>query len=227
MRPCNQVRQHGANFHGYILPINALYGNVSGTMYICTNVYGYSVPTGKFKALKNGRVVEIKKRHYPLKVWNGFRYIDTTTEKYPQIRAYIMEYMKSPDFIRGEVIQCGFKTRKKAKEHKDILSVCPKIKRHPQAQYGAKSGCYSQSRVDGRGYSIDWEEKSMPLELNSHGMDCLWNECQSTKTERKLSIRPATMNPFEGVTDTDEAKRRDGMKIKQIKCRPGKPYTVE
>nr|UWD54557.1 MAG: hypothetical protein [Bacteriophage sp.]UWD75494.1 MAG: hypothetical protein [Bacteriophage sp.] len=118
--------------------------------------------------------------------------------------------MNSADFISEEPVKCRRDTRA-------IASMLPREKKHPQPMYGSKSGCYSQARVDGQGYNISWEEDSKPV--FGHGLPVKYSEGHR--------LPPVGFNSFEGYTDTPEARRRDGMKIKQIKCRPGKVYVVE
>lgn len=209
MKPCKQVLAFGTNFHGYSVPKYALFGSVSGVLYVCTNVFGY-------------REKITKQKHFPLKVWNGFRYENTTTENYPTIRKYIVQYMNNtPDFVREKCIYCEHRSQKAMREELYIRSLRPGFKEHPQPQYGAKSGCYSQARVDGCGYDISWEEKSKP-ELGILGLPYTGD---MIKYKERMPV--ATFGSFEGYTDTQEAHRRDGMKVKQIKCRPGKPYITE
>ncbi len=73
--------------------------------------------------------------------------------------------------------------------------------------------CYKQSMVDGKGYSIDWEAEiqAMPEE----GYNGLPVQYPNGK-------KSASFTPFEGVTDTEKAMRRDGMKVNQTKIRPEK-----
>lgn len=118
--------------------------------------------------------------------------------------------MRTKDYIHEKSIPCRRDTR-------TIASIVPQVKKHPQPMYGSRSGCYSQARVDGQGYDISWEEDSKPV--FGHGLP--------VKYETGHRMPPAGFNAFEGYTDTPEAKRRDGMKVKQIKCRPGKVYVVD
>lgn len=189
MKPCSQVRGFGTNFHNYVLPLYSLFGNVNGTLYVCIRPH-YRVSR--------------------LKVWNGYRWVDTTTKDHPDIRHFIIGFMNSADFISEEPVKCRRDTRA-------IASMLPREKKHPQPMYGSKSGCYSQARVDGQGYNISWEEDSKPV--FGHGLPVKYSEGHR--------LPPVGFNSFEGYTDTPEARRRDGMKIKQIKCRPGKVYVVE
>ena len=189
MKPCSQVRGFGTNFHNYVLPLYSLFGNVNGTLYVCIRPH-YRVSR--------------------LKIWNGYRWVDTTTKDHPDIRHFIVAFMNSADFISEEPVKCRRDTRA-------IASMLPREKKHPQPMYGSKSGCYSQARVDGQGYNISWEEDSKPV--FGHGLPVKYSEGHR--------LPPVGFNSFEGYTDTPEARRRDGMKIKQIKCRPGKVYVVE
>ena len=122
MKPCSQVRGFGTNFHNYVLPLYSLFGNVNGTLYVCIRPH-YRVSR--------------------LKVWNGYRWVDTTTKDHPDIRHFIIAFMNSADFISEEPVKCRRDTRA-------IASMLPREKKHPQPMYGSKSGCYSQARVDGQ-----------------------------------------------------------------------------
>lgn len=214
MRPCTQVLHIGPNFHGWTLPQYSLFGNVSGTLYVCTNVFGYT-----HEGLdKKFRTVKIK--DFPLSVWNGYRWVGDTTENHPDIRRFILAYMREKSFVREHCVKCEHHMAKHEREVQDnirALSSCiPQFKKHPQPLYGQRSGCYSQSRVDGRGYDISWEE-------NIVGMTDTYGSTYTGVPVQYSDFKPvATFSAFEGYTDTPEAKRRDGMKVKQIKCRPTK-----
>lgn len=71
--------------------------------------------------------------------------------------------------------------------------------------------CYKQSMVDGKGYSIDWEENIQSM--SEEGYNGLPVQYPNGK-------KVASFTPFEGVTDTELATRRDGMKVNQTKIRP-------
>lgn len=203
MRPCTQVLHIGPNFHGWTFPQYSLFGNVSGTLYVCTNVFGY---THDKKSRKD----------FPLSVWNGFRWVGDTTENHPDIKRYMLAYMREKSFVRKHCVKCEHHLQKIEQEQKDLLACGPQFKKHPQPSFGSKSGCYSQSRVDGRGYDISWEE-------NIVGMTDAYGNKYTGVPVQYSDFKPvATFAAFEGYTDTPEAKRRDGMKVKQIKCRPTK-----
>ena len=208
MRPCTQILHIGPNFHGWTLPQYSLFGNVSGTLYVCTNVFGYTHGLDK------------KFRDFPLSVWNGYRWVGDTTENHPDIRRFILAYMRETTFVRKHCVKCEHhmaKHERDVQENIRALSSCmPQFKKHPQPLYGAKSGCYSQSRVDGRGYDISWEENIVGM------VDKYGNTYTGVPVQYSGSKPVAAFSAFEGYTDTPEAKRRDGMKIKQVKCRPTK-----
>lgn len=211
MRPCTQVLHIGPNFHGWTLPQYSLFGNINGTLYVCTNVFGYT-HEGLDKKL---RTVKIK--DFPLSVWNGYRWVGDTTENYPSIRRFILAYMRDEkSFVREHCVKCEHHMRYVDEQVAELRAMMPQFKKHPQPLYGQRSGCYSQSRVDGRGYDISWEE-------NIVGMtDDYGNTYTGVSVQYSDSKPVATFAAFEGYTDTPEAKRRDGMKVKQIKCRPTK-----
>lgn len=205
MKPCTQILHIGPNFHGWTFPQYSLFGNVSGTLYVCTNVFGYT----------HGN-----RKDFPLNVWNGYRWVSDTTENHPDIRRFMVAYMREKSFVRKHCVKCEHHMAKHEREVQDnirALSSCmPQFKKHPQPLYGQRSGCYSQSRVDGRGYDISWEE-------NIVGMTDDYGNTYTGVPVQYSGFKPvATFAAFEGYTDTPEAKRRDGMKVKQIKCRPTK-----
>ena len=188
MKPCSQVRGFGTNFHNYVLPLYSLFGNVNGTLYVCIRPH-YRVSR--------------------LKVWNGYRWVDTTTKDHPDIRHFIIAFMNSADFISEEPVKCRRDTRA-------IASMLPREKKHPQPMYGSKSGCTHRHELTVRA-------------ITSHGKKIpnLYRSWLPVKYSEGHRLPPVGFNSFEGYTDTPEARRRDGMKIKQIKCRPGKVYVVE
>ena len=203
MRPCTQVLHIGPNFPGWTLPQYSLFGNVSGTLYVCTNVFGY---THDKKSRKD----------FPLSVWNGYRWVRDTTENHPDIRRFILAYMREKSFVRKHCVKCEHHMRYVDEQVAELRAMMPQFKKHPQPMYGQRSGCYSQSRVDGRGYDISWEE-------NIVGMTDDYGNTYTGVPVQYSDFKPvATFAAFEGYTDTPEAKRRDGMKVKQIKCRPTK-----
>lgn len=204
MRPCTQVLHIGPNFHGWTLPQYSLFGNINGTLYVCTNVFGY---THDKKSRKD----------FPLSVWNGYRWVGDTTENYPSIRRFILAYMRDEkSFVREHCVKCEHHMRYVDEQVAELRAMMPQFKKHPQPMYGHRSGCYSQSRVDGRGYDISWEE-------NIVGMTDAYGDTYTGVPVQYSEFKPvATFAAFEGYTDTPEAKRRDGMKVKQIKCRPTK-----
>ena len=204
MRPCTQVLHIGPNFHGWTLPQYSLFGNINGTLYVCTNVFGYTHD-------KKSR------KEFPLSVWNGYRWVGDTTENYPSIRRFILAYMRDEkSFVREHCVKCEHHMRYVDEQVAKLRAMMPQFKKHPQPMYGHRSGCYSQSRVDGRGYDISWEE-------NIVGMTDAYGDTYTGVPVQYSDFKPvATFAAFEGYTDTPEAKRRDGMKVKQVKCRPTK-----
>lgn len=204
MRPCTQVLHIGPCFHGWTLPQYALFGDVSRTFYVCTNVFGYT-HTVNSKPVKD----------FPLKIWNGYRWVENTTENYPAIRRYILTYMKN-DGVKKHCVKCAHHMRYVDEQVSELRAMMPQMKKHPQPMYGSRSGCYSQSRVDGQGYDISWEETYKPA------TDMFGDTYKGVAVQFSGSKPVASFGTFEGYTDTPEAKRRDGMKVKQIKCRPTK-----
>lgn len=93
----------------------------------------------------------------------------------------------------------------------------PRERRVPTAQ----SRCFKQCQVDGSGYNISWEEKYYQPVNAATG-----TPYTGLPTQYRDKMPVATFTEFEGYTDSLMALRRDGLKIDQTKCRPGKPVTV-
>lgn len=93
----------------------------------------------------------------------------------------------------------------------------PQERRVPVPQ----SRCFKQCQVDGSGYNISWEEKHyQPINAATK------TPYTGFPTQYRDKMPVATFAEFEGYTDSPVALRRDGLKIDQTKCRPGKPVTV-
>lgn len=65
--------------------------------------------------------------------------------------------------------------------------------------------------VDGKGYSIDWEVNIQPMPEEGYN---------GLPVQYPNGKKAASFTPFEGITDTELATRRDGMKVNQTKIRP-------
>lgn len=193
MRVCNQILKLGVNFHGWTLPLYSLYGSVDGTLYVCTNLFP-------------------RKDHwYNIKVWNGYRFVDETTEHFPAIRKAIKSYMTSDTFVRTKCVKCEHKTRAKKREFhaskRDLNSIMPHAKK-PQT-YVHGTDCYSQSCVDGKNYDLSMDERVYCEPFTVSGVP----------VEYRGSKPVATFSHFDGLLDDVQ---NDHMKIKQVKIRPEK-----
>ena len=98
-----------------------------------------------------------------------------------------------------------------------IINACgPQERKIPQPQ----SRCFKQCQVDGRGYNISWEENyyeptNYPVRNNRYTGN-------PVEYEKGHTLPKAAFTPFEGFTDSDYARRRDGLKIDPTKCKPQK-----
>lgn len=189
MKPCSQVRGFGTNFHNYVLPLYSLFGNVNGTLYVCIRPH-YRVSR--------------------LKVWNGYRWVDTTTKDHPDIRHFIIAFMNSADFISEEPVKCRRDTRA-------IASMLPREKKHPQPMYGSKAAVTHRHELTVRAITF----------MGRRFQTCIrsWFTCQvfrSVTDYRRWALIASKVTPTRQKHVVEM-----GMKIKQIKCRPGKVYVVE
>lgn len=100
------------------------------------------------------------------------------------------------------------------------FSELPQRKQHPQPQFGQKSGCYSQSRVDGRGYDISWEEDII-IDENTRLYG--YNGCPVEFIGSHVSMAANTTNTvFMPFGEPDPDVHKDHLKINQTKIRPEK-----
>lgn len=196
MKPCSQVLAYGPNFHGRVLPLYALYGNVNNKLYYCSKLTPNS------------------DKYYTIFIWDDYHFVwqKTSTQFHEDIRRFMASYMRLSSFVRQRCVPS-----KRYHKNTDLFleKESPVFKLHPQPQYGKKSGCYSQSRVDGNGYDIKSEEKYKPL-CNYSGIPVEY------KGNKPVIGRHQGFNRFEGVG----SDRRDGLKIDPTKCRPGKPQMI-
>lgn len=181
MKPCKQNLNFGACLFGRVLPLYCLFGNVSGITYY-SDSRGLHVYNTRRQAWQKARM---------------------DNPRYNRIFGYMEAFCETPGYIDKPTIEC-------IRYNRDMTAVVPREKKHPEPMYGKTSGCYSQARVDGRGYNNDWEEKNIPNRGN--GLPVEYNQNKPV----------ATFKSFEGYTDTPEAKRRDGLKVDQTKIRPEK-----
>lgn len=183
MKPCKQVKAFGTCIFGRVLPLYSLFGNVSGITY--------------YYDTKGLHVYNNNTLHWFL--------AKVPQKRYNEIFTYINAFCVSPEYINKPTVECR-------RDGRAIASLVPREKKHPQPMYGKTSGCYSQARVDGRGYNLDWEEKVLPV--HGDGLPVYYE---------KGHTKPiAAFTSFEGYTDTPEAKRRDGLKVDPKKVRPEK-----
>lgn len=77
--------------------------------------------------------------------------------------------------------------------------------------------CYKQAMVDGKGYDISWEERVQPMPEEGYN---------GLPVEYPNGKKQVSFMPFEGITDTREFNRKNGMKVNQTKIRPQKTAVV-
>lgn len=152
MKPITQVKSHTVCINGWVLPINALYGNVYGQTYACTDFTPVQ---------KNGR------EYYNIRVLLECGWRSDTTWKYGAIYKHIRDFMKRPEFVNESMVFCAHKhvlaqkerAREKARENqkrreeyreaREVRSICPKERRAGGYNYKVSS----QYSVDGKEYS--------------------------------------------------------------------------
>ena len=202
-------------FEGYAVPKGAIYGRAL-VPYIdilgCTNDYLFFVCDAP-KTLKTGMLyVHIMKREWNNNAVGSVKRITWHDVKvgvnhpiFTAVRekcAEIGGYPKVTTFTdpRKEAV-------KVAEMYSQVAHSACKVRKaqEPQAR------CYKQSMVDGKGYSIDWEENIQPTPEEGYN---------GLPVQYPNGKKAASFTPFEGVTDTELATRRDGMKVNQTKIRP-------
>ena len=113
----------------------------------------------------------------------------------------------------GVPVVTTFKNVEAIKARRDLRSVSCELnfRKHPTPQ----CRCYKQAQVDGKNWCLDWEEEIQPMQdIDGYHYNAL--------PIQDNGIKQAPFSSFEGVTDTIEARRRNGMKVNQTKCRPEK-----
>lgn len=209
-------------FEGYPVPKGAIYGRIL-VPYVdiygsITNDYVFFV-CDKPKMLKTHTLsIHIMKREWNNNAtcavkritWHDIK-VGVNHPIFIAVRDKCLEiggYPKVTTFVDPRK-EANRKAAKTAEMYSQVAHSACKIRKaqEPQAR------CYKQSMVDGKGYSIDWEEniQSMPEE----GYNGLPVQYPNGK-------KGASFTPFEGVTDTEIARRKDGMKVNQTKIRPEK-----
>ncbi len=174
MKPVAQTKDFCTCLHGYTLPKYSIYGNVYGTTYYCTD---FLTPVKI-----NGRDVYHVHIFCPAKKNPGrgswqVTYTDDCKNG-GAIFVHIRDFVKSADFIAEKPIFCQHRvakaqeleraaekatrdikrSREKAAREwwRDNMMDAPRMKR-PQGATGTYLPTYSQSAVDGMGYSLDYE----------------------------------------------------------------------
>lgn len=204
MRPCTQVLAGGPKFHGYTLPLYALFGDVSGQFYICRDLF----------PRKDG--------YYNILLWNGFRYVDATTKECPEIRRWISRYMHSDSFIRKKCIaqNHGALRRKAMREEREMLrEVCPH-ERKPQVLQGRTYGSSTKPEYfsNGQKISVQWDEiVRIDEPMRSYGLPVEYGSRMPKATQNGVLL---TTKSFDELRE--EEPHKDHMKVKQTKIRPEK-----
>lgn len=169
MKQINQTKNWSTCLHGWTLPKNSVYGSIHGKEYVCINAN--IITAGGFR----------------VKIWNpgkGVWFDRHTSEGHGDIYVRIRDYKKTAEYCPENPVACHTVTlpeRQKMAEaaerakkleqqrrerawNETLREIgCPQEKR-PQ---GATAGylpfvgsCYSQSAVDGKGYTNEYEYTS-------------------------------------------------------------------
>lgn len=203
-----QCKEYHTFFEGYQVPVGAIYGRTK----VCGEELFWVCDTPK-EVNKSSMHVHFMKRS-----WNT-----NQSCKVNKITWHTMIVGKS-HIIFAQVksmCSCGIPHvgTYKNPQKKTKLSLEDKftigLKKHPQPQ----ARCYKQAQVDGKGYDTYFEETYRELE-NYSGLPVDYRR-------EKPTMESKSSNPSFGYFEGTGSACRDGMKVKQIKCRPGKPYTVK
>ena len=81
---------------------------------------------------------------------------------------------------------------------------------------------YVRFRVNGVRIKPEYDSYVTPQQARIPWDELVHDEEQVSYNNDIICPESISFRPFEGYTDTYEARRRDGMKINQIKCRPEK-----
>lgn len=203
-----QCKEYHTFFEGYRVPVGAIYGR--------TKVYGEEL----FWVCDTPK--EINKDtmhiHFMKRTWNSNQScrINKTTWHTMIINRKHIIFTQVNSMCSSGIPHVGTyrnpqKKTKLSLEDKFTIG----LKKHPQPQ----SRCYKQAQVDGKGYDTYFEEIYRELE-NYSGLPVDYKR-------EKPTMESKSSNPSFGFFEGTGATCRDGLKVKQIKCRPGKPFVVE
>lgn len=204
-------------FEGYKVPVGALYGRTFVPYRDVTGMKSEYIfwMCKDFQKIKSGRLsVYIMKRewnnnstcHVRNITWHKIA-VGTSHPVFKQVYQYCLNigYIPKVGSFKNPCIESY-------RKEKQIHSVSQQygLRKHPQPTMR----CYKQAMVDGKGYEISWEENVQPLD-GYNGLPVEYNN----------NTPKIAFTAFEGITDTDAFKRRDGMKVKQTSIRPQKQTT--
>lgn len=202
-------------FEGYYIPLGALYGRCKAPYETGVEYIFWICETPKQAFHATTMPVYILKPSWKNHKWQqikiGYNHIIAKN-----VRNKCHELSGIPAIKTSKDIQ-GIKARKELKRvSEEVRSLSSEfgLHKHPEPQ----SRCFKQAQVDGKGYNIAWERNIQPMQ-DIDGYH--YNGCP-VHYESGKQLPPAAFTSFEGVTDTERARRRDGMKVNQTKCRPQK-----
>lgn len=204
--------KYGTKFEGFNVPVGALYGRIFVPYKDILNTYNdyvFWVCTAP-KGIKTGVLhVHIMKRTWGRNdscatrniIWHEIQ-VGRNHPIYAEVKKACIELRAIP-----KIKTCVNPQVKINRKYKDSHTLG--LRKAPCPQMN----CFKQAMVDGAGYDISWEENVQPMKdssgYNYNGVPV-------------FNINQANFSPFEGITDTDAFKKRDGMKVNQTKCRPSK-----
>lgn len=198
--------KYGTKFEGYNVPVGAIYGRVlipyeEGTEYIffiCTQPKNIRKDTMPIYVLKPSWVSNrwremLIGREHP--AFTAVANICHEIGRIPKIKTF-----QDPKVAEKRAEKTIDRAYKQVSRQYGLRPVpCNGVRIKPEYD----------SYVTPQQARIPWDELVHDEEQVSYNNDIICPE--------SISFRP-----FEGYTDTYEARRRDGMKINQIKCRPEK-----
>lgn len=221
MKECITSKGLGENLFGFVIPQGAIFGCVQGRYYICEDF-------NKYYGAHDTIIYRIR-----IYSRNKKRFCNAYTQNFPEIQkrieAHLCVFPGKAGFecdrpeLRTRRKDIAFHNRKRKeaaieREYSDVVNNAVHEKRPPELV--PFNGTYSQSRVDGKGYSIDWEWEVQEPEHNFIG-----GVSRTYSDDRSLMFKP-----FEHGQETsghsgrytvspERFNRKDGLKTNFSKYR--------
>lgn len=211
MLPIKQTKDWTVCLFGYTLPKYMLYGKISGITYTCNPFTPYVIK------------IHDEKRE----VWKTCE-----ISRFPKIKKMVENYIAAG--IEGTHIEaCQHRQERKRSEfyrskqaesihernrQKDLRAAGLPVARKAPANYTPTKDLYGQSRIDGKGYNIDWEYNVFAYGENENAVSC---DERDKGYVQPFEMGQSTSGNLDGkYTRSGFEVKKETMKVDQNKLRP-------